>query len=207
MKKESIIVLGFGGNAVDFFETISYNYEIIGFVDDDEKKINLSYKGIKVYTREFLSIHPEAKVISLIGSEKTIHIRDEIINKFNIPKERFATAIHPNASVSKDALIGYDVVIMSGVVITSNAKIGNHIFILANSVLHHDADVKDYTLIGSNVTIAGHVKIERNCFIGSASSFKNNITIGEFSIIGMAANVINNVERKSKCIGNPAKYI
>ena len=207
MKKEAVIVLGFGGNAVDFFETISLNYDIIGFVDEDEKKHDLAYNGIKVYKSDFLDQHPNAKVISLIGSEKTFQIRHEIINKFNIPANRFATAIHPKASVSADAAIGHDVVIMPGVVITSNAKIGNHIFILANSVLHHDVEVNDYTLIGSNVTIAGHVKIGRNCFIGSASSFKNNISIGENSIIGMAANVLKDVEARSKYIGNPAKKI
>ncbi len=207
MNKEPVIILGFGGNAVDFFDTVSSAYEIIGFVDDETSKHSLSYNGIKVYGREFLIKHPEAKIISLIGSEKTFQIRNEIISKFNIDSKRFGKAIHPKAVVSADAVIGYDVVIMPGVVVTSNAKIGNHIFILANSVLHHDVEVADYTLIGSNVTLAGHVKIGKSCFIGSGSSIISNVSVGEFSIVGMASNVLKNIPSKSKVVGNPARTL
>ncbi len=207
MSKESVIILGFGGNAVDFFETVSSAYSIIGFVDDEPSKHTLSYKGIKVHGREFLDKHPEAKVISLIGSEKTFHIRNEIINKFNINPSRFGKAIHPKAVVCEDAVIGYDVVIMPGVVVTSNAKIGNHIFILANSILHHDVEVADHTLIGSNVTLAGHVKIGKSCFIGSGTSIISNVSVGEFSMVGMASNVIRNVSPGAKVVGNPARSI
>lgn len=205
--KDEVIVLGFGGNAVDFFDTIASNYTIIGFVDDDEKKHHLSYKGIRVYPRTFLQHHPTSKVISLIGSEKTIHFRNKIIEDFKIAPDRFGTAIHPKAIVSADAVIGKDVVIMPGVVITSNAVIGNHIFILANSVIHHDVSIGNYTLIGSNVTIAGNVSIGEKCYIGSCSSFKNDLQVGSESIIGMSANVLKSVPPNSKMIGNPAKSI
>jgi sugar O-acyltransferase (sialic acid O-acetyltransferase NeuD family) len=204
---EPVIVLGFGGNAVDFFETISYNYEIIGFVDNDASKHDRHYKGIRVHDVNFLETNPNVKVLSLIGSEKTFKTRHEIIERFRIPSQRFGRAIHPGASISADCKIGHDVVIMAGVVVTSNAKIGNHVFILANSTLHHDVEVNDYTVIGSNVTIAGHAKIGRNCFIGSGSSVKNNVTIGNRSIIGMASNVVKDIGPNSKCIGNPAREI
>jgi len=207
MQKEPVIILGFGGNAIDFFDTVSANYTIIGFVDDDRSKHKLDYNGIKVFDRNFLDLHPEAKIISLIGSDKTIRVRNEIISKFNIQPRRFATAIHPAAIVSENAVIGYDVVIMPGVVVTSNAKIGNHIFVLANTVLHHDVEVGNYTLIGSNVTLAGNVKIGNNCFIGSGSSIISNVSVGEGSIIGMASNVIKNVSAKAKVVGNPARII
>jgi sugar O-acyltransferase (sialic acid O-acetyltransferase NeuD family) len=207
MAKEEVIVLGFGGNAVDFFDTISSNYNIIGFVDDDINKHNLSYKGISVFPRSFLQSNPNSKIISLIGSEKTIHFRNKIIQDFNIPIERFATAIHADAIVSAGAIIGHDVVIMAGVVITSNAKIGNHIFILANTVIHHDVYIDDYTLIGSNVTIAGNVSIAKNCFIGSSSSIKNDVKIGGKCIIGMATNILKSITSNSIMVGNPAKKI
>lgn len=204
MSKQPLIILGFGGNAIDFFETITCNFDIIGFVDDDEKKKQLSYKGINVYGREFLAAHESAKVISMIGSEKTHKTRHELINSFNIKPERFVNAIHPSAMVSKDAAIGYDVTIMPGVVVTSNAKIGNHVFILANTVIHHDVVIGNNTLIGSNVTLAGHVQVGKNCFLGSASSFKNNITIGDNVLVGMGSNVVKNLSSGNRVAGNPA---
>jgi sugar O-acyltransferase (sialic acid O-acetyltransferase NeuD family) len=207
MGKEPVIILGYGGNAVDFFDTVSANYEVIGFVDDDNSKHQLTYNGIKVYGRQFLETNPSVKIVSLIGSEGTYQIRHEIINAFNISASRFATCIHPKAIVSSGATIGKDVVIMPGVVITSNAKIGDHIFILANTVIHHDSKIGDYTLIGSNVTIAGHVNVGRNCFIGSGSSLKNNIEVGAGTIVGMGSNVLKSIPEKSKVAGNPARPI
>ncbi len=207
MVKEEVIVLGFGGNAVDFFETIASNFTIIGFVDDDVEKHHLSYKGIGVYPRTFINSNPNSKIISLIGSEKTIHFRNNIIEDFDIPLERFASAIHPKAIISDDAIIGKDVVIMPGVVITSNFKVGNHIFVIANTVIHHDVHIRDYTLIGSNVTIAGNVNIGNNCYLGSCCSIKNDTCIGERSIIGMASNVLKSVKSNSIMVGNPAKKI
>lgn len=207
MQKAPVIILGFGGNAIDFFDTVSSSYEIIGFVDDNTERHGQTYNGVKVQGRGLLDAHPNARIISLIGSEKTFKIRHEIIDKFNISPSRFATAIHPRASVSASAVIGNDVVIMPGVVITSNAKIGNHIFILANTVLHHDVEIGDYTLMGSNITVAGHVKIGRNCFIGSGTTIKNNISVGDYSITGMSANVVKTISSNACVIGNPAKSI
>lgn len=207
MNKKEVIVLGFGGNAIDFFDTISANYNIIGFIDDVKEKQGQNYKGIKVYDRSFLDKYPEAGVISLIGSEKTIHSRQRIINEFLIPEDRFYSAIHPRATVSESAKIGRDVVIMPGVVITSNALIEDHVFILANTVIHHDVKVGAFSLIGSNVTLAGNVQIGKSCYIGSCSSFKNDVQITDQCLVGMAANVLKSVNEKSVLIGNPAKVV
>ena len=65
---------------------------------------------------------------------------------------------------------------MAGVVVTSNARIGDHVCILPNTVMHHDVTIGDRCLIGSNVTIAGGVALGENCYIGSGSSIMNGIT-------------------------------
>jgi len=207
MKRKQILIIGFGGNAIDCFETIENEFEVIGFVDDEKDKQKSEFKGIPVYSRAALNQYKDAKVISLIGSEHTFMKRKGIISDFKIPPSRFATIIHPNAVVSKDSVIGYDVIIMAGVVITSNAKIGNHIFILPNTVIHHDVKISDYVLIGSNVTIAGHVNINSNCYIGSGSSIISYAEIGNSSLIGMSANVIESVPDNSKVVGNPGRVI
>ena len=207
MQKQQLLIIGFGGNAVDCFETIENEYEVIGFVDDVNEKQKLNYKGIPVFSRSAIKKYKDAKIITLIGSEKTFKMRKKIISDFKIPSSRFTRIIHPKAVISKDSKIGNDVIIMAGVVITSNAKIGNHIFILPNTVIHHDVTVSDYVLIGSNVTLAGHVKINSGCFIGSGSSVISYAEIGKNSIIGMSANVIKSIPDNSKIVGNPGRVI
>jgi len=205
MTKVPLLVLGFGGNAIDAIDTIENNYEIIGFIDDDPERQKLTFEGIPVYPRQVLEKYKDAKVITLIGSAANFRNREKIINDFKIAESRFATIIHPTAVVSRLAKIGRDVIVFAGTIVTANAIVGNHIFILPNSVIHHDVSVDDYTLIGANVTIAGHVKVGKCCYLGSASSIMNGINIGDRSMIGMAANVVRSVPPDSTMVGNPAK--
>ncbi|MGH8490336.1 MAG: NeuD/PglB/VioB family sugar acetyltransferase [Gammaproteobacteria bacterium] len=205
MAKAPILVLGFGGNAIDAIDTIESSYEIIGFIDDDSERQQPVFGDIPIYSRQILEKHKDTKVITLIGSDATIRARRNIINSFNVPRSRFATIIHPAAIVSKRTTLGHDVIVFAGAVIAANVIIGNHIFVLPNSVIHHDVCIGDFTLIGANVTIAGHVSVGESCYLGSASSIRNNISIGEGSIIGMAANVVHSVAPGSTMIGNPAR--
>jgi sugar O-acyltransferase (sialic acid O-acetyltransferase NeuD family) len=205
MAKVPLFILGFGGNAIDAIDFIEQVYEIIGFIDDNPECQKLTFSRIPVYPRQVLGKYKDARVITLIGSETTLRNREQIINSFALDDSRFATIIHPHASVSPRAKIGHDVIVFAGAIITANAVIGNHVFILPNTVIHHDVGIGDYTIIGANVTIAGHVKIGKSCYIGSASSIKNDIEIGDGSVIGMAANVLSSVHPGSTMIGNPAK--
>ena len=205
MSKCPLLVLGFGGNAVDAIDTIENSYDIIGFIDDNPARQKLSFEGIPVYTRMVLEKYKDAKVITLIGSETSFRKREKIISGFQIPDSRFATIIHPTAVISRLAKVGHDVIVFAGVVVTANAVIGNHTFVLPNSVIHHDVSIADYTMVGANVTIAGHVKVGKSCYLGSASSIKNGINIGDYSMVGMAANVVCSIPPSSTVVGNPAK--
>ena len=49
--KPPILVLGFGGNAIDAMDTIESNFDIVGFVDDDPERQLLNFEGIPVYSR------------------------------------------------------------------------------------------------------------------------------------------------------------
>jgi sugar O-acyltransferase (sialic acid O-acetyltransferase NeuD family) len=204
--KTQLLIFPFNGNGLEALDALGDTYELAGFVDDTPGK-----QGVKdtysVFSREAFTRFPHAKVLAVPGSPASFRMRAEIIAGLNIPEHRFATIIHPRATVSPNARIGYNSLIMAGVVITSNAEAGNHICVLPNSVIHHDVRIGDYTLIGSNVTIAGHTTIGNECYIGSGSSIINGINIGNRTLIGMAANVIRSAGDNRKLAGNPAREL
>lgn len=204
---EKLLIFPFNGNAMEAVDCASGQYEIIGFIDDAIEKQGKTAFGIEVYGRGGLLWYKEAKILVVPGSPSSFHLRNKIISGLEIPCERFASVISPFASVSKMAKIGFNVLIMSGVVITCNANIGNHSCILPNTVIHHDTFIGDYTIVGSNVTIAGNSKIGLNCYIGSGTSIINNIEIGDRSLIGMGSNVIKTIPSNCKVAGNPARQI
>ena len=204
---EQLLIFPFNGNGLEALDCIKQQYEFIGFIDDTKEKQGKTSFGNPVFTREIIKQKSGSKILAVPGSPASYKERSEIIKNLNIDVERFATVIHPSATVSPFAKMGYNVLIMAGVVITGNAVIGNHVCILPNSVVHHDVEIGDYSLIGSSVVIAGYSKIGQKCYIGSSSSIINNITIGNGTLVGMASNVIRSFPENSKVAGNPAKKL
>lgn len=204
---KDLLIFPFNGNGLEALNCLGTEFNFLGFVDDTREKQGLHPLGFEVFSREVFKTYPTALVLAVPGSPTSYSIRKKIIDDLGIADERFATVIHPNASVSPFAKIGKNTLLMAGVVLTSNCIIGNHVCVLSNSVIHHDSAVGDYTLIGSNVTVAGNTSIENNCYIGSGSSIINGISIGENTLVGIGTNVIKTIAKHSKIVGNPARIL
>ena len=202
-----LLIFPYNGNGLEAIDCIGNNFELAGFIDDTKEKQGVATNGYRVFSRDICQKISEAKILAVPGSSSTFRERKKIIDSLNIAEGRFATVIHPSATVSPLAKIGFNVLIMAGVVITSNAVIGNHVCILPNTVIHHDVVICDYTLIGSNISVAGNTRVGENCYIGSGTSIINGIEIGSKTMIGMGTNVIQSFPENSKLVGNPARQL
>lgn len=204
---KQLLIFPFNGNGLEALHCLGNDFELLGFVDDTAEKQGKNPLGFEVFSRDAFRKYPSALVLAVPGGPASFHLRRKIIEELGVEPDRFATVIHPRASVSPLSTIGYNVLMMAGTVITANAIIGNHCCVLPNTVIHHDSRVGNYSLIGSNVTIAGYTDVGENCYIGSGTSVINGISIGNKSLVGMGANVIRAVPENVKVAGNPAKII
>jgi sugar O-acyltransferase (sialic acid O-acetyltransferase NeuD family) len=204
---QDLLIFPYSGTAIEALDCLGEKWKCVGFISDESSLVGKSAFGIEIYDRNALPNFPAAKILTVHGSPSSYRKREEIFSSLGVPPEKLATVIHPKATISANATIGYDVLIMAGVVVTANASIGNHVIVLPNSVIHHDSVVGDFTLVAANVTIAGNVTIGSSCYLGAASSIKNGISIGMQSLLGIGANVIRSFPAQSKLIGNPAKQL
>ena len=204
---KDLLIFPFNGNGLEALSCLGENFRFLGFVDDTPGKLGKHELGFTVYGRHAFQDFPEALVLAIPGSPSSFSSRQILIEGLNIPDSRFATVLHPRAEVSVFSKIGRNTLLMSGVVLTSNCFIGDHVCILPNTVIHHDSKVGNYTLIGSNVTVAGNSTVGDNCYIGSGSSIINGIHIGEKSLVGIGTNVIKDLPALSKSVGNPARLL
>ncbi|MEP6610084.1 MAG: acetyltransferase [Burkholderiaceae bacterium] len=205
--RQQLLIFPYNGNGREAVDALGTQFELAGFIDDSPEKQGIDRHGFRVMDRTALSSIPDARVLAVPGGPASFITRRDVILGLRIRTERFATVIHPTASVSEFARIGRNVLIMAGVVITSNAAIGDHVCVLPNSVVHHDANIGDWTLIGAGVTIAGGVEVGKCCYIGSGSSLINNVSIGDQVLVGLGTNVIRSIVNRSKVVGNPARVI
>lgn len=204
---QELLIFPYNGNGIEALDCLGNHYNFIGFIDDTKEKQGVDKYGNRVYDRNALEKFPNAKVLAVPGSPSSFLSRNKNISSLGIPDDRYATVIHPSASIGRNVTLGVNCLIYAGVVITSNAKIGNHVCILPNTVIHHDTIIGDYTLIGSNICIAGHSEVGNNCYIGSGTNIINNVRIGHNVMIGLGSNVIRDVKENMKLVGNPAKPI
>lgn len=205
MLKRKLVIFPYNGNGLEALDCIDYEkYDVLGFIDDDIKKYSSNYE---IFPRSIIMDFKELFLLAVPGSPSSFRQRAENINSLGLNPARFINAIHPRASIGKKVNIGYNCLIMAGVVITSNAVIHNHVCLLPNTVIHHDVMVNDYTLIGSNVVVAGGTSIGQNCYIGSGTNVINGIHIGDGALVGLGSNVIKDVPVNSTVAGNPAHLI
>jgi len=214
MKK--LIIFGGKGNgtvlstAVEDINEEEKRWEILGFINDKEKnKIN-NYPVLGSTSSRIFEKYLKYKDVYFYWTFFSLKLKQNSLkklNNLNIPKKKFATLIHPKASVPKKTVVGNGVSIHAFVNISANVKIGNHIQIYSNSNVGHDTEVEDFTFISMSSSIGSHVKLKEGCFVGNNACIREKTVIGKWSTIGLGSVVLNSVKEKSIVAGNPAKKL
>src|ERR1700730_18069755 len=133
---EDLLLFPCNGNAMEALDCLGTSFRPVAFIDDDPQKIGTTLFGLPICGRDALSHFRRAKLLAVPGSPSSFHRRADVIADLAVEAERFATVIHPQAVVSRNAGIGVNALIMAGVVITSNAIIEDHVIVLPNTVVH-----------------------------------------------------------------------
>ena len=204
---QAILLFPHNGNALEAMDCLGDLWHCVGIVDDAIEAVGGDVNGTPVLDRSAFNRWPNAKILAVPGGPGSYRGRRALIESLDIRDERFAQVVHPTASISTRVKIGHNTLIQAGVVLTSNAIVGNHCCILPNTVVHHDSVIGDWTLVGANVTVCGSCRVGDNCYIGAASSLMNGLVIGDGAMIGFGSNVIRHVASESCVVGNPARVL
>jgi len=100
----------------------------------------------------------------------------EKITSLGIPREKFATLIHPSAIIPKGfCSIGNGVLMAPLSQLSPDTTIEDNCILLPNSFLGHDSTMKRFSHITSNSVVGGNVLIERGAHIGTNATIRENI--------------------------------
>ena len=214
---KKIILLGATGGCVDVLDTLhDINlrspvrlYDCIGFLDDNPELHGQRILGVPVLGPFQLVSDYKAECVFAtgIGSELNYFRRKEIIGELGIDPDQFATLVHPTAAISEFARIGKGSVIHQNVTITRDVVIGDNVLVLPNTVISHGSTIGSYSIINAGVCIAGDVKVHESCYIGANSSIRQNVVVNAHSLVGMGGVVIQDVPGASVVVGSPARVL
>lgn len=210
---KDIVILGggdFGKEVAWLIEDINKaepTYNLIGFLDDDEKKIGQKVNGYEVLgpISSLTELDRRGPVCAVIATQDG-DVRKKIAGMFP-DFEGWETLIHPTANVSDTTTIGKGSIICSKISISVNTVIGEFCVFNIGIIMGHDCVIGDFVSIMSGVCITGHVRIKDGAYIATNSTVIPGMKIGDHARVGAGSVVIRNVKDNTLVMGVPAKVI
>jgi sugar O-acyltransferase (sialic acid O-acetyltransferase NeuD family) len=208
---QRLIILGTSGNAYDVLDVVeavnrvNSTWSIAGFLDDG-RPTGVDHLGFPVLGRLSDGVRfGDCLFINAIGSDRSFRRRAEFVASTGVPADRFATLVHPAASVSSRARLGRGVCVNFGASIAGAVAVGDHASIGPRAIIGHDTTIGPYTVIAPGAVVSGFVRVGRSCYIGAGAAVRQQLDIADEALIGMGAVVVRSVSPELTVIGNPAR--
>lgn len=209
-----IVIVGSGGfgretaEAIRALNAAGTHWQLVGYLDDDSERHGTVIDGIPILGgTEKLGAMMDISVVVCTGRPSNYVSRPRIVERLALPPERYATIIHPSASVPVTVSIGPGTVILAQTVLTAAVTVGSHVAIMPHVTITHDGIISDFATIASGVCLGGNVHVGRGAYVGAGALVRENRSIGSGALVGMGAIVTQPIPANEVWAGVPARYL
>jgi sugar O-acyltransferase (sialic acid O-acetyltransferase NeuD family) len=209
-----LLIAGAGGlaretaAAVAAVNSVTPTWQLLGFLDDDPALHGRTASGRTVLgPLDAVADHPHAQVVVCIANPRNPGVRGLVTTRLGLPAQRYATIVHPSASVGAGCAVGPGSVLLAQTVLTADIAIGAHVAIMPHVVLTHDDVIDDFVTIASGVRISGGVRVGAGAYLGTGALIRESLRVGARSIVGMGSVLLRDVPAGEVWAGNPARLI
>jgi sugar O-acyltransferase (sialic acid O-acetyltransferase NeuD family) len=202
-----LLVIGAGGFARETVEAVraANTWRLLGLLDDSPSMHGREVAGVPVIGPiELAHEHPDAQVVLTTGRPDNYVSRPLIAARLDLPDERYATIVHPSATVGLSCTVGAGSVLLAHVDLTADVTVGRHVVVMPQVVLPHDARVDDFATLASGVRAGGGCHIGEGAYIGAGALLRERITVGARALVGMGSIVTRPVPPERLWMGTPA---
>ena len=209
-----LVVVGAGGFGRETVEAVraaneaGAGWHLLGYLDDDMSLAGTLIDGTRVLggIGELVNM-PAVSVVVCTGRPDNYFSRPRLVRKLDLPLERYATIIHPSATISSTSHVGAGSVLLGHVDLTASVEIGAHVAVMPHATLTHDDVIEDYATLASGIRLGGRVRIGRCAYIGAAAMVREDRRVGDYSLVGMGAVVTRDIPPREVWIGIPARRL
>lgn len=209
-----LLLVGAGGfgretaEAVRAVNAIRPTWRLAGFLDDDPEAQGHVVGGVPVVGPiEAVHDHPDAAVAICTGRPDNYTTRRVIAQRLGLPDERYATVVHPSATVGCSCRVGAGSVLLAHVDLTADVAVGRHVAVMPQVVLTHDVRVGDWATLASGVRLGGGCDVGEEAYVGSGACVREGLTIGRRALVGMGCVVTRDVPDERLWFGAPARDV
>lgn len=209
-RMEPLILVAASGLANEVIEAVRALGErgIVGILDDDETTHGTSRCGVPVLgALNALAEHPGTSLVICAGLGSTRSVIYRRLERRGVSPARYATVIHPLASVPDSCSLGSGTVVMSGVTLTANVTVGDHVVVMPSATLTHGVVIDDFATLCAGVVLGGGVRVGSRGYVGMGAAIRQGALIGADATVGMGAVVLGDVPPNEVWVGNPAHLL
>lgn len=208
MGREPVALLAASGLARETMAAIEAagTDEVVAVLDDDEASWGRPFGSVCV-TGPIAAVADadDAALVVCAGSGAARAAIVARLGDLGIGDERYASVVHPSASVPGDCRVGRGTILLARVVLTAQVTVGRHVVAMPGVVLTHDDVVEDFATLCAGVVVGGDVRIGRGAYLGMNSSVREHRTVGAGSVLGMGAALITDLPDGEVWWGVPAR--
>ncbi|WP_436531163.1 acetyltransferase [Actinoplanes sp. HUAS TT8] len=201
-----VVIVGAGGFARETAAAAAGDWKVRGFVDDDPALHGSTRSGRPILGPvDSVRDMTDVAVVVCVGNPRNYTARRKIVERLGLPVERYATIVHPSASIGAGSTVGPGTVLLAGTVLTADVTVGAHVAVMPHVVLTHDDVIGDYATLASGVRLGGATVVRPGAYIGAGALVREGLTIGEQALVGMGALVLRDVPPHETWVGSPAR--
>jgi sugar O-acyltransferase (sialic acid O-acetyltransferase NeuD family) len=180
-------------------------WEPVAALDDDPAARGTRVLGVPVTGGvDAVTDHPDAAVVLCAGGGATRALLAARLAGLGVERRRYATVIHPDVHIPRSCSIGEGGVVLSGVAMTADVRIGDHVVLMPRVVLTHDDVLDGFVTIAAGAVLGGAVHVGQAAYLGMACSVRQHVRIGPGAVVGMGAVVLADVPGGEVWAGVPA---
>ncbi len=211
MTARPLLLLGAGGLARETLAAVRELprvWQPVGVLDDDPARHGADVDGIPVLGgTDRIADFPDAAVVPCVASPQRPFGRLHLAQRLGLPADRWATVVHPAASIAAGTALGAGSVLLAGVVVTAPITVGPYLVAMPHVLLTHDDDLADGVTLAGRATLAGGVLVGSGAYLGQGSLVREHVRIGIGAVIGMGAVVLSDVPDGQTWVGSPARKL
>ncbi|WP_424183350.1 NeuD/PglB/VioB family sugar acetyltransferase [Actinokineospora sp. G85] len=206
-----LLFVGAGGlarEALAAARALPDRFAPLGFLDDDPAKHGSEVDGLPVLgPSELAHERADALVLVCVASSARPCGRAELVGRLALPVERYATLVHPMASVAPGVELGAGTILLAGAVVTAPQRVGAHVVAMPHALFTHDDAVGDFVTCAGRATLAGSVEVGEAAYLGAGCLVREGVRVGAGAVLGMGAVVLSDVPDGQTWAGVPARKL
>lgn len=182
--------------------------QVVGVLDDDPAKAGTAFGSTTVLgSLELARHHPETELLLCAGKGSVRRDLAVRLAALGVGSDRYATVVDPSVRVPSSCSLGVGSILLGGVVLTADVRVGRHVVCMPHVTLTHDDDLADYVTLTTGVSLGGGVCVGEAAYIGMNASVRERLSVGADSVLGMGAALVADQPPGTVYAGVPARHI